>query len=81
MHQLCHAVKYMNDKGIVHRDLKPENILCVHPHSVQHIKLCDFGISKVLKRSHFKQAVMPTYTAPEVLRHKQSYDYTVDYWR
>ena len=86
MHQICHAVKYMNDRGIVHRDLKPENILCVSKHSVKNIKVCDFGISKMMKsKSQFFARSMSTlcgtvsYTAPEVLKRK-TYDYTVDYW-
>merc|ERR1712228_60324 len=48
LHQIAKAVKYMHSMGIVHRDLKPENILCVHPHSIKHVKIADFGISKVI---------------------------------
>jgi len=87
MHQLCDAVKYMNDQGIVHRDLKPENILCVHPNSIRQIKVCDFGISKMFKGGkNMKEEKMNTlvgtafYTAPEVIRPKTPYDYTCDYW-
>ena len=38
----------MHSMGIVHRDLKPENILCVHPRSIKHVKIADFGVSKVI---------------------------------
>jgi len=48
LHQIAKAVQYMHSMGIVHRDLKPENILCVHPNSLTHVKVADFGISKVI---------------------------------
>eukprot|EP01083_Nonionella_stella_P086663 240899_1 len=85
MHQLCAAVNYMHSKGIVHRDLKPENILCCSPHNIRHIKVCDFGISKMLNQNIRSHNTMTTlcgtinYTAPEVLKRKP-YGFAVDYW-
>ncbi|XP_023237347.1 microtubule-associated serine/threonine-protein kinase 3-like isoform X2 [Centruroides sculpturatus] len=38
------AVEYLHSYGIVHRDLKPDNLLIT---SMGHIKLTDFGLSKV----------------------------------
>eukprot|EP01084_Bolivina_argentea_P024800 46169_1 len=52
MHQIAKGVKYMHQQGIVHRDLKPENILCVHQDSIKRIKIADFGISKMVKKSN-----------------------------
>jgi len=40
------AIQYMHSKKIVHRDIKPENLLFVKPGS-NHLKLIDFGISKI----------------------------------
>ena len=38
------AVEYLHSYGIVHRDLKPDNLLIT---SMGHIKLTDFGLSKM----------------------------------
>lgn len=42
--ELVLAVEYLHNNGIIHRDLKPENILL---DSAGHIKLIDFGLSKL----------------------------------
>ncbi|KPP66196.1 microtubule-associated serine/threonine-protein kinase 1-like [Scleropages formosus] len=38
------ALEYIHNYGIVHRDLKPDNLLIT---SMGHIKLTDFGLSKI----------------------------------
>eukprot|EP00250_Pteridium_aquilinum_P016985 c23395_g4_i1 orf=316-4593(-) len=42
--ELVLALEYLHSLSVVHRDLKPDNILIAHD---GHIKLTDFGLSKV----------------------------------
>ncbi|XP_072005753.1 microtubule-associated serine/threonine-protein kinase 1 isoform X1 [Engystomops pustulosus] len=43
------ALEYLHNYGIVHRDLKPDNLLIT---SMGHIKLTDFGLSKMGLMNH-----------------------------
>ena len=64
---------------MVYRDLKPENILL---DSQGHIKLTDFGLSKILENEDDKAYTVcgtPQYLVPEILLRK-GYDKTVDWW-
>lgn len=84
MFQICKAIQYLQICGVVHRDLKPENILIEkHPETeeIKHIKLTDFGLSKIARPNEVMQESCgtPAYVAPEVL-HKQGYKKEVDMW-
>eukprot|EP00290_Baffinella_frigidus_P026487 CAMPEP_0180244656 /NCGR_PEP_ID=MMETSP0987-20121128/34547_1 /TAXON_ID=697907 /ORGANISM="non described non described, Strain CCMP2293" /LENGTH=109 /DNA_ID=CAMNT_0022212199 /DNA_START=13 /DNA_END=339 /DNA_ORIENTATION=- len=46
--QLVDAVHYLHSKGIVHRDLKPANILYASPEQDARIKVCDFGLGRLI---------------------------------
>ena len=68
----------MHSKNIIHRDIKLENILI---DSKGHIKLTNFGISKLLKNDEKAQTMIGTayYMAPEIASGKR-YDKAVDWW-
>ena len=49
--QIIEGIKYIHSKNIVHRDIKLENILIDLKNN---IKICDFGIGKILKKKKKK---------------------------
>ena len=64
--------------------MKPENILvCVdsNTNEVTNIKICDFGLSRILPPGQFmyESCGTPEYVAPEIL-YKKGYKNTVDMW-
>jgi len=79
--QVTEAVAYLHTKGIVHRDLKPENLLLSSKKGDTHLKLADFGLSKVMEAAAVleTQCGTPGYVAPEVLM-GNGYDEKVDIW-
>ena len=73
------AVEYLHKKSIIYRDLKPENILL---DSEGHIRISDFGLSKILYSSNQKTYSFcgtPEYIAPEILLNK-GHSKPVDWW-
>lgn len=82
--QILEALQYLHLLGVVHRDLKPENILVEcdeSTHEVCHIKLIDFGLSKIVVPGELMtdSCGTPAYVAPEVLS-KKGYSKEVDVW-
>lgn len=47
--ELLEAAKYLHEVGVIHRDIKPENILISSNCEVPHIKITDFGLSKLCR--------------------------------
>ena len=47
--QVLRALRATHGRGIVHRDLKSDNIFLTTVHGREHVKLIDFGISKLLE--------------------------------
>jgi len=79
--QIADAVKYLHTKGIVHRDLKPENLLLADKNGKAHIKIADFGLSKIMESQAVLQTACgtPGYVAPEILL-GEGYNEEVDVW-
>lgn len=83
--QVLEGVAYLHRKGIVHRDLKLENLLLVDDSPKAHIKIADFGLSKVFSKDTTLSTVCgsPQYMAPELLMmgdQVQEYSPAVDVW-
>jgi serine/threonine-protein kinase len=45
--QVCEALKAAHDNGVVHRDMKPENVFVTGDLDAPHVKVLDFGISRL----------------------------------
>jgi len=70
--QIAAALYALHEQDVIHRDLKPENVfLCTDPTSIgEHVKLLDFGISKVLGSTSIQTKAnrllgTPRHMAPE----------------
>ena len=77
--QLILTLKYLHNMNIVHRDIKPDNILLELDNT---IKLCDFGVSKQIKKGQFltDSCGTPAFIAPEILKEKAYNPYSTDIW-
>ncbi|KAJ1100224.1 hypothetical protein NDU88_005311 [Pleurodeles waltl] len=65
------ALDYLHRHGIIHRDLKPDNMLISN---IGHIKLTDFGLSKVTLKREIN--MVDILTTPSMAKPKQDYSRT-----
>ncbi|XP_023032648.1 death-associated protein kinase related [Drosophila willistoni] len=72
MREVLKALKFLHDRSIAHLDLKPQNILLTGDRIEDGLKLCDFGISRVVCEgiNVREMAGTPDYVAPEVLQYE-----------
>jgi serine/threonine protein kinase len=74
---LLEVLSYMHQNNIIHRDLKLSNILIS---STNKLKLCDFGLSKILESTMTSGVATLWYRAPELLFEDSNYDTSIDMW-
>ncbi|XP_017785824.1 PREDICTED: death-associated protein kinase related-like [Nicrophorus vespilloides] len=70
--QILDGLSFLHDHHIAHLDLKPQNLLLsTDAESFDDVKLCDFGVSKILEPGSQVQAILGTtdYVSPEILRY------------
>ena len=81
IYEIALGVKYLHKYGIVHRDLKPDNIMLTESNDKGHIKIMDFGLSKILGKKEKTSDGFGTLTfvSPEVLIRKP-YNKEIDIW-
>ena len=81
IYEIALGVKYLHKYGIIHRDLKPDNIMLTEANDKGHIKIMDFGLSKILGKKEKASDGFGTLTfvSPEVLVRKP-YNKEIDIW-
>jgi len=69
--QIIEGLQYIHSQRVVHQDIKLDNILIDLNNN---IKICDFGVSKQIKKGEviYDQCGTPAYIAPEILKNQVS---------
>jgi len=74
--ELLLALSYLHQLKIVYRDLKPENVLLT---TEGHVKLCDFGLAKLIADRTWTLCGTAEYLAPEIIENA-GHGLSVDWW-
>lgn len=72
MRQILEGLSFLHERNIAHLDLKPQNLLVMAEEPNADIKLCDFGISRVIEPGTEVREILgtPDYVAPEILSYE-----------
>ena len=77
--QILYGLAHCHCRSVMHRDIKLDNILL---DSNSNIKICDFGISKIIGRGVIikEQCGTPAYMAPEIISEHGYEAFYPDFW-
>ncbi|KAG0714121.1 Death-associated protein kinase related [Chionoecetes opilio] len=72
MTNILAALRFLHAHNIAHLDLKPQNLLLTGTHPDSEVKLCDFGISRIILSDIEVREMLgtPDYVAPEILQYE-----------
>jgi len=77
--QIVYGMAHCHCRSVLHWDIKLDNVLLDNEKGV---KLCDFGVSKIMKKSQSikEQCGTPAYIAPEIIENKGYNGFYSDIW-
>lgn len=77
--QILYALGHCHCRSVLHRDVKLDNILLDGDGG---IKLCDFGVSRLVKKGSTiqEQCGTPAYLSPEIIKDQGYQGFAADIW-
>lgn len=77
--QIVYGLSHIHCWSVLHRDIKLDNILL---DCVTGVKICDFGVSKIMKKGVLvnESCGTPAYLAPEIVKEEGYWGFSVDVW-